>query len=249
VSVWTQRWRAVLDDPSPQVRRRLRQGAAYQRSGRVTDVRIGTGSLTGRVQGSRPTPYLVEVAVGVLSDQAWAEATAQMGAQVRYRAALLAGRSPDGLDADLEAAGVRLFPDPADLDGRCGCADSVSPCAHVAALWEAAAELIAVDPFVLLRLRGRGPRRLLAELAAVQASAGGSAAGEIELDALPGEGWTRARAPLDLVELPAMRAPRTPVPALRLRGDPPGWAGGVAAEVLFAPLVEHAARTAAELEP
>jgi uncharacterized Zn finger protein len=247
VSAWAERWRAVLADPSPQIERRLRQGGAYHRSGRVSDVRVGAGCLTGRVQGSRATPFLIEVAVAMLGDEQWAWATAKMAGQARYRAALLAGREPDGLDAELEAAGVPLFPRVDELASHCGCADSLWPCAHVAGLWEAVGVRIDDDPFVLLGLRGRGRQRLLGELAAVRPVSSGSGGGMVALDNLPATGWTRARDNLEDIELPAS-APRTPVPALRLRGDPPGWTGGISAEDLFGPLIERAAQVVVDLE-
>jgi uncharacterized Zn finger protein len=252
VSAWSQRWRDLLIDAAPQIARRVTQGRQLLRSGRVTDVRVSAGMLSGRVQGSRATPHLVEIDVGVLPDDAWGRVVGVLAGQVRHSARLLAGLVPDGFDAELEGAGVDLFPDVGGLDVTCLCRDPVSLCAHAAAVWEAVAALLEADPFVLLRLRGRGRDRLLAELAAARRSgaADGAAAG-VPLDRLDPEGWTRARAPLDDLHLPAAGPSRSAAP-LRVLGDPPGWAGGVSALDLFGPLVEraaaHAERAAAHAE-
>ncbi len=45
---------------------------------------------------------------------------------------------------------------------------------HAAGVWLAAAERIAADPFALLRVRGRGRERLLAEVAATRGPRSGA---------------------------------------------------------------------------
>lgn len=226
--------RGLLDDASPQTALRVSRGRAYARSGRVTDLRARTGVLEARVQGSRATPYGVEVTVPPLPDADWDRAVAAIAAQVRHSARLLAGQVPDGLEEELEAAGVALMPRPSALSGDCGCDDPLRPCAHIAAVVEHAADEVAADPFVLLRWRGRGRERLLAELAS--ARRGEADDGAQPVRALQGRDWTRAGASItEDLELALVE------PALERLGDPPGWAGGVSARDLFTPLVEGAA--------
>jgi uncharacterized Zn finger protein len=236
---WSQRWRDAFDDANPQVSRRVSRGRAYERSGRVSDVRTRPGVLSGRVQGSRATPYLVEVEVPAFDDGTWDRIVAALATELRSSAQLLAGQAP----AALEVPGVRLFPVAAELATACGCGDAVSPCSHAAALWEAVAQRLDDEPFLLLRLRGRGRARLLAELAAARRGGARESpqAGVVALDRLPsGAAWTRGRG-LDDVELPVLDAPTSPAPALRLLGDPPGWAGALSAWELLHPLVQRAA--------
>jgi uncharacterized Zn finger protein len=241
----------MLDD-DPQLARRVARGRAFHRSGRVSGVRATAGLLSGRVQGTRATPYLVEVAVGDLDDAAWTTVVDVLASQVRHSARLLAGLVPEGLDAELEATGIQLFPALDQLDVTCACGDKAAVCPHAAAVWEAAAELLETDPFLLLRLRGRGRDRLLADLASArQLHAGGDHAPRpagVPIAGLESRGWTRARAPLDDLHLPVLQPPPTPAAPLKLLGDPPQWAGGVSAWDLFRPLVERAGAHAQELE-
>lgn len=231
---WSQRWRALLDDENPQLALRASRGRAYERAGRVIDMRPLAGALSARVQGSRATPYAVQIGLPVLDEAAWEIVVATVVEQVRHGARLLAGQVPAGLVAELETKGVRLFPHRAELDFSCGCDDLVPQCKHVAAVTEAAARLLEDDPFLLLRLRGRGRERFLADIATARRAVSDDNVGEPVGD-LPSAGWNQARAPLDLdVDI----VPTEPV--LSRLGDPPGWPGGVTAADLFGPLVERA---------
>ena len=127
-------------------------------------------------------------------------------------------------------------------DRPCGEADR--PCAHLVALWEAAAARIEADPFALLHLRGRGRQRFLADLSAARRAQGTAREDRITLDALPVERWTRAQASLEDLEVAPPPRPDVTAGPLRLLGDPPGWAGTVSAHEAFAPPVEAAARYA-----
>lgn len=243
---WVEQWGAVVDNP--RLHRRVARGRQFHRSGRVSGVRASTGLLSGRVQGTRATPHFVEIAVGAWDDEQWAYVIDVLASQVRHSARLLAGLVPEGLEAELEAAGIAFFPTLSELDVTCACGDSAVVCAHAAAMWEAAAELLEGDPFLVLRLRGRGRERLLADLAA--ARQGNLPAGHearLVIDNLEAEGWTRARASLDELHLPVLSPAPTPAAPLKLLGDPPQWAGGVSAWDLFRPLVERAASYAREL--
>ena len=246
-SRWAQRWAEIIDDGTAQVVRRLMQGRNLLRSGRVTGLQIGRGSVSASVQGFSATPLAVEVTLPVLNDAQWATIVEALSAQVRHRARLLAGQVPDGIDSQLDAAGLSLFVDRSELEMTCRCGDDVVPCMHAAGVWLAAAEEIDRDPFALLRVRGRGRERLLAESAAVRSRGVASAPAGIALADLPPDAWVHARRDVDDLVPPPPSPPRTAAGPLRLLGDPPGWAGGVSAGDLFAPLVERGARWAAAL--
>lgn len=243
---WAAQWRELLLTPDdPRAAREVAQGRAHHRSGRVTDLRVTTGALWGRVQGHRATPRTVDVDVAVLDAEDWRRVVQLLAGQLRHSARLLAGLQPEGLVEELAEAGVRLLPAPEDVETTCGCGRG-HPCAHVAAVWEAATERIDADPFTLLRLRGRGRERLLAELAAERAEPGGDVPFR-PLSALPVEGWSRAGSPLEELHLPVGQAGAPAVP-LRLLGNPPGWPGGPDADDLFDPLVDRAADWARRLD-
>jgi len=236
---WARRWETLLPSDDPATAREVAQGRSYHRSGRVTALRVATGRLRGRVQGNLATPRAVEVAVPVLGDPEWSRIVRLLAGQLRHSARLLAGLQPEGLEEELSAMGVRLLPGPDEVDTNCGCGKA-QPCAHTAAVWQAVTERIDEDPFTLLRLRGRGRERLLAELAAERAR---HAAGtdRVPLEGLGVEGWTRARSPLEALHLPPEDDGGPAFSPLRVLGDPPGWPPGPGAESLFGPLVQRAA--------
>ena len=244
---WTQRWLTLLHDGAPNTERRFSQGRQLVQSGRVVSVRVSPGLVTGRVQGSSATPLAVDIAVAALDDRAWAVVAEALAGQVRHRARLLAGQIPEGLEAQLLAADVALFPRPDELDITCGCRDSVAVCAHAAALWLAAAALVDEDPFVLLRVRGRGRDRLLAESAAARSGSVQRSVAGVELSALDAARWTVAGGDVSELELAPLPEPATLAGPLRVLGDPPVWAGTQSASDTFAPLVRRGARWARAL--
>jgi uncharacterized Zn finger protein len=190
----------------------------------------------------------VEIAVNVVDDEWWARVVCVLASQVRHSARLLAGLVPEGLDAELDAAGVALFPVLEELDVTCACGDPTGFCAHAAGIWEATAEQLESDPFLLLRLRGRGRDRLLADLAGARRGRVDGPQG-VAISELDVDGWTRARAPLEDLHLVVISPPPTPAAPLKLLGDPPLWPGGVSAWDLFRPLIERAASYTRDLEP
>lgn len=234
---WSERFRGLLDDASPATALRVSRGRAYARSGRVGDLRARPGALSARVQGSRATPYLVEVGMSVLDDRDWERVVAAVVEQARHSARLLAAQAPEGLEDELAVQGVRLFPHPAELSTSCACEDPSSACKHVAATVEAAAERLDDDPFALFHLRGRGRERFLADLSTARRAVEPQREG-IALATLPLDRWTAA-------SVPALDLAATGDDPLLRRGDPPGWSGGVSAADLFGPLADRGAAWAA----
>lgn len=239
---WSERWRDLLDDAPGDIARRSRRGQSLLRAARVTDVRVTPGRLSGSVQGSRSTPYVVDIGLPQLPDPAWERIAEAIAGQVRHSARLLAGQAPDGLAVELQAAGVRLFPELHELEVSCACGEGL--CRHAAGVWHAAGEAMADDPFVLLTLRGRGRQRLLEEVSALRGAGKDAPARGLDPAELDPRGWWESRASLDDIGLPAARSSLS---ALRALGDPPGWAGGVSADALFGPLVQRGAIWAREL--
>lgn len=243
---WATQWRQVLAVGAA-AQRRLAQGEAWVRSGRVTQLRWSDGLLQGRVQGSAATPFAVDIRLRMLSDDDWDEVVDVLAAQARHRAHLVAGQAPEGLEEQLADRGIALLPSVGELDTTCACTDAGWPCLHVAAVWQAAGDQLADDPFGVFRLRGRGRQQLLHALAARRSA--GSPSG-VAVQELPTRGWTLPRAAIEEVALPELDAPADGYPLLRLLGDPPGWEGRVDAWSSFAPLVEPVARqVAGSVEP
>ncbi len=152
---------------------RLGRGRSYARAGQVLDLKVTTGLVTARVQGSRATPYRVRVEVTTLSRQDWARVEAAMAAQAIFSAKLLAGEMPHEIEEAFAACSLTLFPaSMRDLRTTCSCPDWANPCKHLAAVFYLLAEAFDNDPFLMFAWRGRGRDELLEALRALRGATG-----------------------------------------------------------------------------
>jgi len=164
-SWWAKRWIAVLE--SFDIGARLGRGRSYARRGQVTHIEIGEGTVTAKVQGSRPKPYDVIIKVATLSPLDWKKLAAALGKQALFAAKLLAGEMPEDIEDAFRAAGLSLFPGKSkDLVTDCSCPDWSNPCKHIAAVYYLLGEEFDRDPFLLFKLRGMTREKLVALLGA-----------------------------------------------------------------------------------
>jgi len=157
---WSRRFVDVLEqicDPG-----RLARGRAYARKGQVIDFALAAGSVTARVQGSRPQPYAVTIGISAFEPEQWTELTEALGSRAIYRAALLAGEMPHEIVELFAERGLPLFPDRLDIE--CSCPDWSVPCKHGSAVLYVLAEAFDDDPFLVLAWRGRDRDVLLGAL-------------------------------------------------------------------------------------
>jgi uncharacterized Zn finger protein len=146
---------------------RLTRGRTYARQGQVIDLGIGSGLAVGQVQGTRRTPYGVQITMPAASDERWEAIVETLAGQAGYAARLLAGELPHEIEEVFAQAGVALFPERGShLITNCTCPDWATPCKHAAAVCYLMAEAFDDDPFLLLAFRGREREALLAELRA-----------------------------------------------------------------------------------
>jgi uncharacterized Zn finger protein len=144
---------------------RLTRGRTYARQGQVIDLGIGSGLVLAQVQGSRRTPYGVQISMPAASDTRWDAIVDALAAQAGYAARLLAGELPHEIEDVFADAGVALFPERGShLTTSCTCPDWATPCKHAAAVCYLMAEAFDDDPFLLLAFRGREREALLDEL-------------------------------------------------------------------------------------
>jgi uncharacterized Zn finger protein len=145
----------------------------------VLEFALAPGEVTARVQGSRPSPYRVSIAVRPLTAAQWQSVESALAAQALFRARLLAGEMPAEIESVFESCGTPLFPASSrDLTMSCNCPDWGMPCKHLAAVCYVLAEEFDADPFAMLAWRGKGRDELLATLrGAGKAGAAGVAAG------------------------------------------------------------------------
>jgi len=216
---WSGRWLAALERAG--WTSRMERGRSYARAGRVLDLRVESGRLTARVQGSGRQPYEVELQVLPLAPTVWRAVAARLVQRAGDAAELLAGRLPVTVEGAFTALGARLFPD--EILAECTCPDWATPCKHVAATCYAFAAQLDADPFLLFRLRGRTRERFLAELERTD-SAGAApalaAGGERPEAVLPAEFWAPRPAALS-----AAMAAGAPLGLPGALPEPDWWAG------------------------
>ncbi|MGC4856378.1 SWIM zinc finger family protein [Micromonospora sp. DT4] len=171
-SWWSRRFLEVLE--SFALGTRLTRGRSYARAGQVLRLDVAPGRVTAQVQGSRPRPYEVSIALEAFPEELWSRIEDELAGQAFFSARLLAGDLPDELEELFAAAGAPLFPAGVDeLTQRCNCPDFAVPCKHLAATFYLLAEAFDADPFELLHWRGRSRANLLDRLRARRADAAG----------------------------------------------------------------------------
>jgi uncharacterized Zn finger protein len=162
-SWWAKRWIKVLE--SFNIGARLSRGRSYARGGQVLSIAIETGRVKARVQGSRPKPYDITIAVKTLSESDWAKVFDALGRQALFTAKLLAGEMPQDIEGLFKEVGLSLFPTKlGDLKTDCSCPDWSNPCKHIAAVYYLLGEEFDRDPFLIFALRGLSRDALLSRL-------------------------------------------------------------------------------------
>lgn len=233
---WAGKWLAALErliDSS-----RLSRGRSYARRGQVVALEIAAGQVAARVQGSRPTPYKVSIAITPLAAADWEKVAAVMAGQAVFAAKLLAGEMPQDIEAAFAASQVSLFPDKqGDLTTTCSCPDWANPCKHVAAVYLLLGEQFDADPFLIFRLRGIGKDDLLEKVrrqrSALAPADAPAEAGQPAAEAAPTpeppapleHDLERFWAPLDTLDDVRIETKRPPVHAVAVRrlGAPGFW--------------------------
>ncbi|MCI0477829.1 MAG: SWIM zinc finger family protein [Anaerolineales bacterium] len=167
---WASKWLDALErlvDPG-----RLTRGRSYARSGQVLNLDIKPGRVDSRVQGSRPSPYQVQVEIRAVSDKDWERVADAMAEQAIFAAKLLSGEMPPNIEEAFATAKVNLFPvSHGDLETECSCPDYSNPCKHIAAVYYLLGEQFDADPFLLFRLRGKSKDEIMAMLRARRTAA------------------------------------------------------------------------------
>lgn len=144
---------------------RLGRGRSYARRGQVIEINVERGHISARVQGSRRTPYSVQIELRPLSGAQWGRVFDALAEQAIFAAQLLNGEMPAEIDQVFDAVKVPLFPAArGDLETDCSCPDWANPCKHIAAVYYLLGERFDEDPFLLFELRGRSKDEAVAAL-------------------------------------------------------------------------------------
>jgi uncharacterized Zn finger protein len=229
---WSRRFIGALE--SSGLSSRLARGRSYARAGQVLDFMLSHGKVTAQVQGSRPRPYDVRIAVLPLTTAQWRRVQERLASQALFRAKLLAGEMPHEIEDVFAECGTPLFPrSVTDLDMHCSCPDWGVPCKHLAAVCYVLAEEFDRDPFAMLAWRGKARDDLLTALRGIQVSSSSSSSSSSSASASgaaarpeaaaaplgPDGFWSAGLSPARLRALSAGSDP--PAPDLLLRMFPP----------------------------
>lgn len=132
---------------------RLERGKRYVRSGAVIDLKIQKGRITARVQGTRKTPYKVEVTISPLSEERCQTIIKRCGKRIENMEALVHGTIPEELK-EFFVGEQGLFPTPREISFHCSCPDWALMCKHVAAVMYGIGVKVDENPFFFFQLRG-----------------------------------------------------------------------------------------------
>ena len=123
------------------------------RNGSVIDLKIQKGKILARVQGSRKTPYKVEIRISPLSEEKCQDILSRCGKKLENLEALLGGNFPDEMKELFQGKGG-LFPEPREISFNCSCPDWALMCKHVAAALYGVGARLDENPLLFFELRG-----------------------------------------------------------------------------------------------
>ena len=132
---------------------RLDRGKRYVRNGSVIDLKIQQGKILARVQGTRKTPYKVEIRISPLSEENCQKIIERCGRRIENMEELLDGNFPAKMQ-DLFLGKEGLFPTPKEISFNCSCPDWALLCKHVAAALYGVGVRLDEQPLLFFELRG-----------------------------------------------------------------------------------------------
>ena len=132
---------------------RLGRGKRYVRNGSVIDLKIQKGKILARVQGTRKTPYKVEIRISPLSEERCQDILERCGRKLENLEALTGGNFPDDMKELFRGKGG-FFPEPREISFNCSCPDWALMCKHVAAALYGVGARLDENPLLFFELRG-----------------------------------------------------------------------------------------------
>ena len=132
---------------------RLPRGRTYANTGKVKSIEIDINKISGLVQGSRRTPYRIDVTVPKFNKQTKEKIIAMIIEDPMLLSQLLNRELPSYLNDNFMKEGIHLFPKSwDDLKASCSCPDWALPCKHLAAVLYMIANEIDKNPFLVFEL-------------------------------------------------------------------------------------------------
>ena len=151
-SWWGKAWCSNLEQYAD-FESRLDRGKRYVRTGAVLDLKIQKGKILARVQGTRKTPYKVEIRISPLTEEKCQMIIQKCGKRLENIEALMAGNFPEEMQ-ELFQGKDGLFPTPKEISFSCSCPDWALMCKHVAAVLYGVGVRLDEQPLLFFELRG-----------------------------------------------------------------------------------------------
>lgn len=148
---WGKEWLGALNriDYS----NRLPRGKSYANKGAVTSIKIEKNQINAKVQGTRKTPYKVNIIVPPFNPEQTAIFINAIKHNPLLLAKLLNRELPQELMTIAEQNRIKIFPNSwHDIDLNCSCPDWAVPCKHLAAVIYIIANEIDKNPFMVFKL-------------------------------------------------------------------------------------------------
>ena len=139
---------------------RMDRGKRYIRTGAVLDLKIQKGKILARVQGTRKTPYKIEIRISPLSEEKCQNIIRKCGRKLENMEALMAGDFPQDMQ-ELFQGKDGLFPSPKEISFSCSCPDWALMCKHVAAALYGVGVRLDEQPLLFFELRGIDVERFI----------------------------------------------------------------------------------------
>ena len=115
--------------------------------------KIKKGKIQARVQGTRRTPYKVEIRISPLSEEKCQAIIKKCGRKLDNLEKLLTGDFPEEM-SELFQSKDGLFPAPKEISFTCSCPDWALMCKHVAAALYGVGARLDENPLLFFELRG-----------------------------------------------------------------------------------------------
>jgi uncharacterized Zn finger protein len=175
-----QRWIRLVEETAPGDA--MVAGLEYANQGQTRALSIESGVVRATIQGTIIAAYKTSLTLPAFSFEDAERAVAAMVDQAVFAAKLLAGELPPAIEDVFKPLGLRLFPEPGEINPSCTCRDPRSQrnwCKHACCAAYLVAEHLANDPFVTFTLRGLPRDELLERLRQRRAAAAGGESGSL----------------------------------------------------------------------
>lgn len=149
---WGKAWNDNLESYAD-YSNRIGRGKSYVRSGAVVDLQIDKGTVKARVQGTKRTPYTVNVIIDQILPRQYQKILEQCSHRIENIEALANGSFPAELVNIFTAKNGGLFPAPKEIHFSCSCPDWAYMCKHVAAVLYGIGSRLDHDPLLFFTLR------------------------------------------------------------------------------------------------